>query len=147
MSMDDIHREVLRVFADACTPRTPRPLGQRGFCPPADVFYEEADDSIVVRFELPGLERDDIDLLVDRRQLAVRGERSFPVADGRTYQQVELDYGPFERRIRLGLDVDPDQTTATYDHGILEVRLRLAQLEHTVSHIQIECQDESEHDA
>ena len=53
----------------------------------------------------------------------MRGERTFPTREGRVYQQVEMDYGPFERRVRLMIDVDPDVTTATYEAGILEVRL------------------------
>jgi HSP20 family protein len=67
----------------------------------------------------------DIELLVDRRELVVRGERTFPTREGRVYQQVEMDYGPFERRVRLMIDVDPEVTTATYESGILEVRLTL----------------------
>lgn len=148
MARDDMHREVLRVFADACTPRAQRPIGKLGYCPPADVFYEAKTGEVVVRFELPGVHRKDIDLFVDRRQLSVSGERRFPVASGRSYQQVEFDYGPFERRIRLGVDIDPDRTTATYEHGILEVRLALAEVEQTACHIPITCeQDEGEDEA
>jgi HSP20 family protein len=55
----------------------------------------------------------------------VRGERAFATAEGRVYQQVEMDYGPFERRVRITVDVDPEATTATYEAGILEVRLAL----------------------
>jgi HSP20 family protein len=126
VGIDEIHREVLRVFADACTPRAQRPLGVQGYCPPADVFYEGCTGEVVARFELPGVQMEDINLFVDRRQLVVKGERRFPVAEGRSYQQVELDYGGFERRIRLSVDIDPDHTTATYENGILEVRLALA---------------------
>jgi len=68
---------------------------------------------------------DEIELLVDRRELVVRGERSFSTREGRVYQQVEMDYGPFERRVRLMVDVDPEVTTATYEAGVLEVRLTL----------------------
>ena len=67
----------------------------------------------------------DIELLVDRRELVVRGERTFQTKEGRVYQQVEMDYGPFERRVRLMVDVDPEVTTATYEAGILEVRITL----------------------
>jgi HSP20 family protein len=123
---DDLHNEVLRVFNDACSVRTQRPVSQQGFCPPADVYFEGELDEIVVRLEVPGLDRDNISLLVDRRQLIVSGERRFPVGEGRSYQQVELDYGPFERRLRFTVDIDADRTTASYEHGILEVRLALA---------------------
>jgi len=78
-----------------------------------------------VRFDLPGMAMEDIELLVDRRELVVRGERAFQTREGRIYQQVEMDYGPFERRVRLMVDVDPEVTTAIYEAGILEVRLIL----------------------
>jgi len=142
VARDDLHREVLRVFADACTPRSQRPLGKLGYCPPADVFYEAQTDEVVVRFELPGVDRNEIDLFVDRRQLVISGERRFPVAPGRSYQQVEIDYGPFDRRIRLGVDIDPDRTSATYEQGVLEVRLALADEASTACHIPITCEQE-----
>jgi HSP20 family molecular chaperone IbpA len=39
---------------------------------------------------------------------------------------MEIDYGPFQRQITLAEDVDPERATATYDRGILTVRLPLA---------------------
>jgi HSP20 family protein len=129
VDIDDLHSDVLRAFDDICAVRGRQQRGGSGFRPLADAFYEEASRQVVVRFELPGMERDEISLLVDRRQLAVRGERRFPVGEGRVYQQVEMDYGPFERRIRLTVDVDPDATTATYEAGVLEVRLTLVERE------------------
>jgi HSP20 family molecular chaperone IbpA len=137
VSIDDLENEVLRVFNDACSARAQRPVTHRGYCPPADVYFESDSGQIIVRFEIPGLDRDEINLLVDRRQIVVRGERRFPRASTRSYQQVELDYGPFERRLRLAVDINPDNTAATYDNGILEVRLALAQREHEVSQIPI----------
>jgi HSP20 family molecular chaperone IbpA len=137
VSIDDFENEVLRVFNDACSARAQRPVTHRGYCPPADVYFESDSGQIIVRFEVPGLDRSEINLLVDRRQVVVRGERRFPRASNRSYQQVELDYGPFERRLRLAVDIDPDNTAATYDNGILEVRLALAQREHEVSQIPI----------
>lgn len=129
MDIDDLHSDVLRAFNDICAVRGRQQRGGSGFRPLADAFYEDASRQVVVRFELPGMDRDEISLLVDRRQLTVRGERRFPVGEGRVYQQVEMDYGPFERRIRLTVDVDPEATTATYEAGVLEVRLTLIERE------------------
>ena len=137
MTIDDFDNEVLRVFNSACSTRTQRPMSNRGYCPPADVYIESSTGQIVVRFEIPGVERDDIELLVDRRQVVARGERRFPRAGDRSYQQVELDYGAFERRLRLAVDIDPENTTATYDNGILEVRLAVAEHERDVAKIPI----------
>jgi HSP20 family protein len=125
VDIDDLHSEVLRAFNDICVPHGRNRVSRAGFSPLADAFLEEGGDEIVVRFELPGMSRDDIQLFVERRSLMVRGERAFPGSEQRVYQQVEMDYGPFERRIRLTVDVDPDATAATYEAGILEVRLKL----------------------
>ena len=48
-----------------------------------------------------------------------RGERSRPEAAGRVYQQMEIEYGPFQRQVRLPEDVDPEQAHAEYERGIL----------------------------
>jgi HSP20 family protein len=125
VDFEEMHNEVLRAFNDSCVIATRQQYRGRGFRPEADAFFEEATREIVVRFDLPGMGLDEIELLVDRRELVVRGERRFPAGEGRVYQQVEMDYGPFERRVRLMVDVDPDITTATYEAGILEVRLTL----------------------
>jgi HSP20 family protein len=124
-----MHNEVLRAFNDSCVNATRQQYRGRGFRPEADAYFEEDTREIVVRFELPGMTLDAIELLVDRRELVVRGERAFPTKEGRVYQQVEMDYGPFERRVRLMVDVEPEVTTATYEAGVLEVKLALAQHE------------------
>jgi HSP20 family protein len=125
VDVEKLHNEVLRAFNDSCIMAARQPYRGRGFRPAADAYFEEDTREIVVRFELTGLAMADIELLVDRRELVVRGERAFPTREGRVYQQVEMDYGPFERRVRLMVDVDPDVTTATYEAGVLEVRLTL----------------------
>ncbi len=129
MDGEKLHNEVLRAFNDSCVVSTRQQYRGGGFRPAADAYFEEESREIVVRFELPGLTLDEIELLVDRRELVVRGERGFPTGEGRVYQQVEMDYGPFERRVRLMVDVEPEVTTATYDAGVLEVRLTLTERE------------------
>ena len=127
MDLDRMHNEVLRAFNDSCVVATRRQYRGRGFRLPADAYFEESSREIVVRFELPGMTLDAIELFVDRRELVVRGERAFPTREGRVYQQVEMDYGVFERRVRLMVDVAPEVTTATYEAGVLEVRLTLTE--------------------
>ena len=138
MDFEKMHNEVLRAFNDSCVIATRQQYRGRGFQPAADAFFEEDTREIVVRFELPGMALDEIELLVDRHELVVRGERSFPTREGRVYQQVEMDYGPFERRVRLMVDVDPEVTTATYEAGILEVRLTLTEQERGARKIDIQ---------
>ena len=137
MDVEKLHDEVLRAFNDSCVIASRQQYRGRGFRPAADAYFEEDTREIVVRFELPGLVMEDIDLTVDRRELVVRGERSFPSGEARVYQQVEMDYGPFERRVRLLVDVDPEVTTATYEAGVLEVRLTLTPRDQGARRIEI----------
>lgn len=120
-----MHKEILRAFDDSCEIATRQRYYGGCFCPAADAFFDENAHELVARFELPGVSFDEIELLVDRRELVVRGERAFATGEGRIYQQVEMDFGPFERRLRIAVDVDPEATTATYEAGILEVRMAL----------------------
>lgn len=129
MSKEKMKSEVLRAFNDSCVASSRSQYRGPAFQPAADAYFEEETREIVVRFELPGMERGDIELYVDRRELVVRGERVFATAAGRIYQQVEMDYGPFERHVRLMVDVDPESSSATYEAGILEVRLALVERE------------------
>ena len=52
---------------------------------------------------------------------------SFPIVAGARYQQMEIEYGAFQRRIELGEDVDPARASARYEHGLLRVLLPLAE--------------------
>jgi HSP20 family protein len=57
------------------------------------------------------------------RSLLIAGERhrARTGKGGHVYQQMEIDYGPFERRIPLADDVETDKGRATYEHGLLRV--------------------------
>ena len=108
MDRDKLHREVLRTFDNACISRSAQYSSRVGFVPLADVYFEEESRQLVVRFELPGLTREAIQLEVESRKVVVHGRRTFSGGDGRVYQQVEMDYGDFVRQIRLAVDVEPD---------------------------------------
>lgn len=95
---------------------------RRGYRPEVDVFRSEDPPTLTVQVELPGVEPDDVQLIASPQALLIAGERRRP-KDGGHYQQMEIDYGPFQRQITLTEDVDPDNATATYERGMLTVRL------------------------
>ena len=68
---------------------------------------------------------DEIGLEIRGRQLLIAGERRAQEAEGRLYQQVEIEHGPFRRVVALGADVDADRATAAYEDGMLIVELPL----------------------
>ena len=78
---------------------------------------------LTVVVELPGVDPDTIAVAVGERMLVVAGKRPRPVAHGRVYQQMEIEYGPFQRQVRLPKDVDPAGARAEYERGILRIAL------------------------
>jgi HSP20 family protein len=97
---------------------------RRGFRPQVDVVRADDPDELRVIVELPGLEPEDVEIYADPHTLVVVGERRR--AGGGRYQQMELDFGPFERRVALPEAVDPAQARAEYRRGLLTVALPVA---------------------
>ena len=94
-----------------------------GFSPAAEVV-KDGDDA-VVRLELPGVDiAKDVNVEVDKGQLVIRGERRDEHSeekDGRTLSEVR--YGSFRRSFKLPAHVASDAITASYDAGVLTVRV------------------------
>jgi HSP20 family protein len=98
---------------------------RRGYRPQVDVFRSEDPPALTVQVELPGVDPDDVQLIASPQALLIVGERRRPKDCGH-FQQMEIDYGPFQRQITLAEDVDPEGAAATYERGILTVRLPVA---------------------
>jgi HSP20 family protein len=98
---------------------------RRGYRPQVDVFRSEDPPTLTVQIELPGVDPAEVRLIASPQTLLIAGERHRPKDCGH-YQQMEIDYGPFQRQITLSEDVDPEKASATYERGILTVRLPVA---------------------
>ena len=64
-------------------------------------------------------------MIASPQALLIAGVRQRPKNCGH-YQQMEIEYGPFQRQVTLATDIDLDEATATYERGILTVRLPIA---------------------
>ncbi len=104
-------------------PYTLAAFSPAGFTPAAEV--DRDGDDAVVRVELPGLDLEkDVTVEVDRGQLVVHGERRDERAetrDGRSYREVR--YGSFRRSFALPSHVTAENVTASYEAGVLHVRV------------------------
>ena len=109
-----------------------------GFSPAVDVYYVDSPPRAVVEAELAGVDPDAVSLEIRGRELVIGGRRRAQQAEGRLYQQVEVEHGPFRRVIPLGADVRADQAKAVYHDGILRVELPLAQPEERTRTVPIE---------
>jgi HSP20 family protein len=90
---------------------------------PAVDVYEEKDD-IVVKAELPGMDKDQIEVQISGSELILKGEKrkEEKVEEG-NYYRVERSYGAFRRAVVLPKEVQADKVKAAFKNGILEVRL------------------------
>jgi HSP20 family protein len=80
--------------------------------------------NIVVRVELPGVDRDDCDIVVDGSTLYIRGEKRHDVEHvGHSYYVRQCAYGSFQRAISLPHSVDASRAEAIYRNGVLTVKL------------------------
>jgi HSP20 family protein len=95
---------------------------RRGYRPQVDVLRSDDGDTVTVLVELPGVDPETVKLIATPRALVIAGERRRPTEYGH-YEQLELEYGPFQRKVVLSEDVDPERATATYERGILRVVL------------------------
>jgi HSP20 family protein len=126
-NLERMRREIDDLFDDVWT-RAGFPRRQRaGFRPRIDVYYCGDPPKAIVKAELPGVEVDNVNLEVRGRTLIMSGERTAHDMEGRVYQQVEIEHGPFLREIPLGADVNAEAARATYEDGILRVELPIAQ--------------------
>jgi HSP20 family molecular chaperone IbpA len=123
--LGDLQGEIEELFADLW--EVPRFVGQRrGFLPQCDCYRTENPPALHLLLELPGVDPEAVQIVASGTALVVSGVRERPHPEGARYHQVEIEYGPFERRIELTEDVDADALTAEYDAGMLRLEVPLA---------------------
>jgi HSP20 family protein len=120
-----LHREMNRVFDDFFRDfdmRVPT-MGGAGFngaWPQIDIA--ETDKEVTVTADLPGMEEKDVELLLEDGMLTLKGEKRSETED-KSRQFSERYYGRFERRIPLGIEIQPDKAEARFRNGVLTVTL------------------------
>lgn len=115
----DVRDEMDRLF-DRALGRTRRALDQEFFAP-CDMYEDK--DQLVVRFDLPGMRKDDVSVTLQDDILIVKGERKLQVPKEATYYTQERVSGTFTRAIELPVAVDAGKIDARFRDGVLEITL------------------------
>jgi HSP20 family protein len=119
--------ERMRRQMDELFDRRLAPQRRGGFSPEVDVYYTADPPRAVVRADIAGIDPQEIELKIRGRELILSGQRRPQRGEERVYQQLEIEHGPFRRVIALGVDVDQESASASYEDGILTVELPVTQ--------------------
>jgi HSP20 family protein len=114
-----LHREMNRLFDDAFRSfDAPTLFGRMPTWPSLEV--SETDKEVRVAAELPGLEENDVEVLLEDGGLTIRGEKKAESEDKERHFS-ERFYGRFERRIPLGFEAEEEKVSAAFKNGVLTV--------------------------
>lgn len=107
-------------FFNRVLEETPANGQLRSWNPPIDIF--ENEDALVFTAELPGLEKEDLNIAVDDGVLKISGERTFG-GESKELRRRERSYGKFLRTFSLPTAIEPEKIEASLKNGILTVTL------------------------
>ena len=98
--------------------------GFRGSWVPSVDIYETDKHDLVLRAELPGISREDIEVTVENGTVVIKGEKKFDTeVKEEHYRRIERTYGTFHRSFTLPNTVDATKVAAEYKNGVLTVTL------------------------
>lgn len=123
--IDSIHWEMERLFHSLFNPKHPfHLLADRRWRPLTDMY--EIDGEIAIKVEIPGVEKEDISLTLEDRQLVIRGTRNNPLQkSGVIYHQMEINYGEFERILMLPQAIEAELIKAELKEGFLYITIKM----------------------
>jgi HSP20 family protein len=120
MKPEPFSQDVSRLFNTLFEPATAN--GSQRWTPAMDLV--EAEDHFVLKADLPGVSEGDVSIEVQDNVLTISGERRAEhERKERGWYRIERAFGRFSRSLSLPEGVDADSVTASFDRGVLEVRV------------------------
>lgn len=123
MFRNSMSRLIDEAFNDFLAPVNAQdePLGS-DWLPPVDIVEDE--NTLVFTAEMPGLDREAVDITLEDQVLTLRGERRFERDEEKdNYHRIERAYGSFSRSFRLPTNVETAKAKATFKDGLLRIEL------------------------
>lgn len=98
------------------------------FVPSIDI--SETEDQFLISAELPGMNKEDININLENNRLSISGERTIEKEEqGKKFHRVETNYGSFERSFQLPDNVDEESISASYENGLLNISIKKSEQE------------------
>lgn len=116
-----LQNEFNKVFANSLVNKEPE-----GWNPSVDL--SETKDGYKIKADIPGINKEDIDISYDDKKLTIKGERKISeIQEDENFYKKEISYGSFQRIVYLGQDIDTENIKATYNNGVLELNIPKAE--------------------
>ena len=140
--MDSLHKEMDRLFDDFWKGSGPhhhagQPWFEGALTPRVD--ESEDDKAIHVKVELPGMDKDDVDITMANGLLTIRGEKKRDEEEkGKDFYRRERSFGAFRRSLPIPVDVDESKIDASFKKGVLYIELpKTEEARKKITHIDI----------
>ena len=98
---------------------------EHSLVPHTDIYEEKGQ--LVMKTELPGIEKKDLDVTLEGDRLTIKAEKKEEVKEDATHHTRERYYGQYFRSVTLPYPVKEGEISATFDNGVLELRLPKAE--------------------
>ncbi len=119
--VDTLHAEINKLFDQATVP-SHSGRAAATFAPAVDIC--ETTDRYVLKFDLPEVRPEEVDIHVENQTLVVKGERKAEATDAKAgWHRIERSYGRFSRSFTLPNNVDAEKITASAKDGVLRLEL------------------------
>ena len=117
--LDQMQQEVGRLLGSRFSPIIPRPA----VYPTVNLWGNESE--LALTAEIPGLNPEDLDVTVNRDKVTLKGHRETNrLEEGESLHRQERQTRAFARAVELPFEVDPQSAEATYEKGVLTLRLK-----------------------
>ncbi len=114
-----------RMLAHPAPPWSQGPSNATVF-PPVNVFTDK-EGGLVIRAEAPGVDPAKLEIDVEPQRVTIAGERAAATDRGNGFHRRERRFGRFSRSLSVPADMDPEKASASYEDGILTIKLAKAE--------------------
>ncbi|MFO7694602.1 MAG: Hsp20/alpha crystallin family protein [Vicinamibacterales bacterium] len=121
--LNAVQERMNRLLGDAYRNADDDVMRRGAWAPPVDI-YDSGNHELVIKAELPDMNKDEIDISVENNTLTLRGEKKMDSAiKEECCHRIERTYGAFSRSFSLPATVDTSKVSADYRNGVLTIKL------------------------
>jgi len=119
---EEMHERANRIFEEMWEMSRPvLMMPDHVWKPPLDIY--ETEDEVIVLVEIAGMKKQEIEVAMQGNVLIISGNRIEDVPYKVKLEQMEINYGKFQRIVKIFTPIERGKITATYENGLLRIRL------------------------